>query len=515
MSGIRADNHAITQWFFGERKDMPPLDAETAGSLAARAASRKGAIEAAGLEYVLEVLHRTGREWEDPGNPCRRRAVEALEDILPMSRPQIEASLDLIPEILDKKTLRKRIETEIGDPSYLLGPRASSTGRGLDLRGDHLVWAAPLGTVLHVSAGNVFLGLLDSLVCGLLTGNVNIVKMASDDTVFPSIFMDSLARHDETGALVGAAAVVYWKGGREEIERVFKQRCDAILFWGGGESLASWRRDLPAGTVLIEHGPRISCAVIAECSGDEFEAACRAIAKDAAIWDQRACSAPQVVFVEGDAERCAKAARLIAEALDELEKELPSGTPSEDECVEITKERELHLFREAQGEAAVFMPRDRSIPWTVTADLKPKDNIPFFFPHNRNLTVRSFSTPSKLGEMLGNWRGILQGAALCASGSRRDKLTRLLLEAGLATRVTEPGRLSSAPTGAPHDGTYLLSQLTAWKSVETPPPPSLFPTCDERRRLREILVHAKLNVPLQAERMKEMGLATLAGRDAG
>ena len=42
----------------------------------------------------------------------------------------------------------------------------------------------PLGTVLHVLSGNVFLVGLGSLVEGLITGNVNILKMSSGEKIF-------------------------------------------------------------------------------------------------------------------------------------------------------------------------------------------------------------------------------------------------------------------------------------------------------------------------------------------
>ena len=120
----------------------------------------------------------------------------------------------------------------------------------------------PLGAVLHVLAGNVFVGAAGSLVEGLLTRNVNILKMSSSEGVFLPILIDSLRECDEDGVISKSLAVVQFGQKQADVIEVFKRDVDGIVVWGGESAVRGWRDGLPARTRLIVFGPKLSAAVV-------------------------------------------------------------------------------------------------------------------------------------------------------------------------------------------------------------------------------------------------------------
>ena len=61
---------------------------------------------------------------------------------------------------------------------------------------------------------------------------------------------------DREGAIYPRLSVLWWRGGDERIENVFKKHMDRIVFWGGGEALKNWEKDLGKSVTLVRHGPK-------------------------------------------------------------------------------------------------------------------------------------------------------------------------------------------------------------------------------------------------------------------
>lgn len=110
-----------------------------------------------------------------------------------------------------------------------------------------------------------------------------------------------------------------------------------VFAYGSDDTLEGLRRTLPAGAVLHAHGSGFGVAVVdlaaqVDCGGEPIapgsaalDAAARAIARDAARFDQRGCLSPRFVLVLGDAAGASGFAERLAESLAELERELPLG----------------------------------------------------------------------------------------------------------------------------------------------------------------------------------------------
>jgi len=445
----------VKLYLFGRTVEKAQLSVEDLRAAMRRARESAPLAAAAPSGYAPAVLERTGRLFRR-GAPLRRRALAILREDLPFSAPVVEDTLDLLPGLLDAGELRRRMELELFLPEALEGfvPRPGYAGA---LR------AAPRGVVLHVGAGNIFLGLIDSLVLGLLTRNANVLKVSSAGSRFPLLFAEALRRCDPKGHLSRTLAVFSWKGGSEALERAALAGCDAAMIWGGDEAVAGYRRLAPPKVHLAGFGARVSLAVA--LPGVPLEGLAAKAAFDASRWDQSACSSPHAVYLLGARfEDARRFAREMGEAFRTIQKGYPQSRLSEDEKVEITRVRQLAKVDAALGNAALF----DSFPaphWTVVAEKDPAFKAS---PMNRVVSVKTLPSAARLREVLAPWKGQLQSVGVAGPAAGREALLALLVPLGV-TRAAPMGRMLASETGSPHDGTFPMRELVVWAASEGTP----------------------------------------------
>ncbi len=394
------------------------------------------------IDDIVAVLDRLGQAWQ-PGSAHWRHAQALARQHISFSEPMIDLSLAVIPQLLSARNLRARLKADFHEPAVLdrFVESRAFTGRQR---------AFPLGVLFHVSAGNVFLGAIDSLLMGFLTKNVSIVKLSSRNLAFPRFFADTLREVDTRGVLSDAFSLVHFPGGSGALEDVVKQQVDGIVAWGGEEMILSYKRDLPTTVKFIEYGPKISFQVVFGEALDRagLDAAGARIARDVALWDQAACASPQNLFVEQgiDVPRLMAA---IGRGFDALG--LPRGQLSDDEHVEVLKEAArgaydavLHGSAELAGEG-FYLHHDPQ------PGLRPS-------PLNRTLILKSFSSIDDLAVQVAPFARHLQSCGYLAGDAQRDRLLATLGSGG-AMRFAPLGQMMQAPIGAPHDGRMGLLDL--------------------------------------------------------
>lgn len=449
-------------YLFGKSLNKPGgWTADEAREICARAAAKKESAQKVPLEEILAVLDSAGRLFADRRGPWRRAAYAHLRETVSFSPQVIEATLDMLPPALEKAGLYKRLQLELGAPEALDGCAAVDGYEGL-------VAALPRGVALHVGAGNVFLGVVDSLVMGLLTKNVNIVKTAASGSRFAVLFCEALKACDSEKILCENIAVLRWKGGDAEFERIILEGCDTALVWGGEQAVSSYKKLAPAQVRVAAFGPKISFAVVTE-QGLATKGMTRVaadMAHDTCLWDQAACACPQALYFAIPDRKKAQAA--LKEFLKEApaafareQKHLPQGRLSPDEMVEITKARELAKVDAAGGRAALASSFPRT-DWTLIAEnntaLKPS-------PLNRVLYVKAAASLEEVRKSVLPYRKFLQTVGFCGSFDERKKAVVLFGAAG-AARLTRLGKMLEAPPGSPHDGGFPLRELVNFVGAE-------------------------------------------------
>jgi len=165
--------------------------------------------------------------------------------------------------------------------------------------------ARPRGLVSMWLAGNVSTLPLFSLIPALLAKNVCLAKLATPDPAI-GMLLGVLRRCHGGGIdgeeLVQALAVVWFDYRETALNEAMSLAADARIFWGGAEALRVVTA-LPRQEHCTEliFGPKYSIGVIdRELAGDaaKLATAVAGFVRDIAAFDQRACSAPQTIFLE-------------------------------------------------------------------------------------------------------------------------------------------------------------------------------------------------------------------------
>ena len=444
-----------------------------------QAQAARALMRGASREYIVGTLSRAGRLFEK-GSRYRAAARAHLSEHLTFSGPVIDKSLDIIPEILDKDALLKRMSMELFLPYALEAP--------VERRGyDGLLRAMPKGVVLHVGAGNVFLGILDSMVTGFLTKNVNMVKISSSGSNFMNIFMEALKEADTEGVLSASAAVLGWKGGSRVLEEAALKHVNAVFVWGGYDAVQSYRRIAPIDVRVEGFGPKTSVGLVFEsCVENEgMDEVARRAALDASLWDQAACSSLHTLYFIAPAKRHkALAAAFLKESKKHfalLARELPPGKLSSDEKTEITRARQLARVDAAQG-AASYVSSAPKTDWTVIYESDPVYRVS---PLNRVLYVKTVETLEEVRDRLSPLRGYIQTVGVGGSIERK-RVLEVLGPAGIA-RVVKLGRMLEEANGSPHDGIFPMMSLINWIPMEEKP--------SQLDRLSELVEYARLRSP--------------------
>ncbi|OGR45007.1 MAG: hypothetical protein A2X35_06325 [Elusimicrobia bacterium GWA2_61_42] len=443
-------------------------------------------MRGASREYITATLAKAGKMFEK-GGKYRKAALAHLKEHITFSAPVIDKSLDVIPELLNKQAMHKRLTMELFLPYALEAP--------VERRGyEGLVRALPKGVVLHVGAGNVFLGILDSLVIGFLTKNVNIVKLSSSGSNFINIFMDALKEVDEKGILAKSAAIVSWKGGSQGLEEAALRNVNAVFVWGGYEAVQSYRKIAPIDVRVEGFGPKTSVGVVFEsCVENEgMDAVALRAATDASLWDQAACSSLHTLYFIAPAKKHKALAAGFLKASKKhfahFAKELPPGKLSPDEQVEINRARQLARVDSALGKASYESSAPKT-DWTVIYEKDPAYRVS---PLNRVLYVKTVESLEEVRERLMPLRGYIQTVGVGGSIERK-KVLETLAPAGIA-RVVKLGKMLEEANGSPHDGIFPMMSLVNWVPIEEKP--------SQLDRLSELVDHARTRSPFYGRHFK-------------
>jgi hypothetical protein len=181
---------------------------------------------------------------------------------------------------------------------------------------------------IHVTAGNAPVVAPASAARALSTRSGGVVKLPSG-AVLPGaalgLALAAAARaHPGAAALAGALSLVYWKGGDSRVEeRLFDPAVfDRVVVWGAPDAVE--RIGALAGAAAIRtltFNPRYGVSLVGrEAFMDPWgvggpAAAARRAAADTVIWNQRACIASLVHYVESDEAGALRYAEALRDAL--------------------------------------------------------------------------------------------------------------------------------------------------------------------------------------------------------
>ena len=383
-------------------------------------------------------------------------ALDAMADKLAsgafdqlVTDPMLRAHVRDAVGMLRRDALEARLTAELGE--RWMTPYAPSVPPGhrrVQIR------PVPLGTVLHIAAGNMDAIPAFSVIEGLLTGNVNLLKLPKADRGLTVRFFRELIAIEPR--LAGYVHVFDTPSTDLAAMRRLIALADGIAVWGGDAAVQAVRQAAHPGCKLIEWGHRLSFCYCTDLTaqGTAFQDLARHIVTTRGLL----CSSCQVIYLDTDdmadvRQFCTRFLPVLEAAAAALPPE-DDGTAAALTLRQYTASIEQDMFGTADD---VF--RGHGCALTVC-----EDSALTLSPLYGNVLVKRLPRGRML-PTLREARGYLQTAGLICADAERAALTDSLLRCGL-TRVVPPARMSEMALTAPHDGELPLRRYVRYTEVE-------------------------------------------------
>ncbi len=361
-----------------------------------------------------------------------------------LSREKALYELEYARTATSREYLEERIRRELGgDPAPFVP--FGETGPIKQKR-------LPLGVIMHIAAGNVDALPVYSVIEGLLTGNISILKLPTGDGGLSAAILGRLIELEPK--LRHYVCVFDFPSSDTASMEKMAAVSDAVVVWGGDEAIRAVRRLASPDTRIIEWGHKLSFAYV---SGEADEEALRGVAFNICDTEQLYCSSCQGIYVDADdfGEVCRFAER-FADILQEVSLTMPSAGGT---AVEAQKTLELYTeeLEASSDEKHIFRRRGCSVIAYRDNRLAPS----YMF---RNCFVRPLPRGEILDRLCG-YKNLLQTVALICPDADRPELEELFFKTG-AVRITSGRRMSRNYCGSPHDGEFALARYMKTVSVE-------------------------------------------------
>jgi hypothetical protein len=272
----------------------------------------------------------------------------------------------------------------------------------------------------------------------LLLRSANLVRVSSNDPVFPKLFVESLREVDAD--LASSVAVLDWSKEESGLTRAAMAEADAIIAYGNDGTIAELRKLAPVGARFFGFGHRVSFGVIAKEAMIGKELA-DAGAFDVSVYDQQGCLSPHVFYVEQGARAFAA---ILAEAMAAYQARVPRGKLTMEESVAIAQLRQTYEFRSASDRRVAVWSGDG---WTVIYE-----DDPSFTPSCLNRTV--FVKPFDGFKHVERLAGKISTVGLSPTNKFAGDLARIGVR-----RVCSIGQMQRPPLAWNGDGRPNLSDL--------------------------------------------------------
>ncbi len=280
--------------------DFPIFDKKQVLEAAQTLSLKKRRAHDRDINDVLDIIGQVGDLWNNPNYDIRKEALEIIPMMTGQSKELCEIELMGTLVLWNKKNAEGQLLGEIGGKQYLEQWIPKNNVR---------IHAQPRGLVLHNLAGNAFnLGLL-TLFFGLVTKNVNLIKLSHEDPYVSIKLCESIAEVDKN--ISKEIAALYWKGSRGDIydELFISGTIDCVLAWGGIQSIEDIRRrGYQYGIKIIDNGPKLSFSIISENifqNVNYMEEVAQKVAIDVVCWNQKACLSPRVIYIVDNPQKSA------------------------------------------------------------------------------------------------------------------------------------------------------------------------------------------------------------------
>jgi len=382
-------------------------------------------------EIVIEASHILAKEINQ---------AEVVGELVTLGIPKwaSEEYVRVTLDSLERKALRKKVQIELGETPFVW----KKVQEGIEEK------QTPLGVILHIGAGNA-LGLSAfSVIEGLLSGNINILKLPENEGGISSKLLMRLIEIEPR--LKPYIYVLDVSSKNTEVISQLVELANAVVVWGSDEAIKAIRVLAPPSLPIIEWGHRLSFAYFTKQEDEEKDL--KGLARDICLTDQLYCSSPQCVFYEANnPKELEDFGERLSKHMEAVAVEYPSGDRPINVQAQITWTLELLRLEEILKEKKLIT--DEKKQYGVMIDYVAKLKASPLF---RNIWVMPISREKLLG-LLRIHKGYLQTVGLSCNSQEFEELSNIFYAAGI-NRITTCGHMSMNYSGEPHDGDYALKR---------------------------------------------------------
>ena len=409
------------------------------------------------IERIIDVLDEASRRWLDRSYPYRELVLKTIPVITGFSREVVEASLDVEMESSLREDIWRALRSEIKNPLYLDDFQYSPELDG---------YCRAFGPKLIVSffSENIpglphLLFMRSALVKAACLG-----KVAAGEPTFAPLYLRTIEEIDP--GMANCMAVLYWRGGEEEIEEAAFNQADAVILFGGVKACNSLTKRIPPRIRVLVHGHKLGFGVIGRkrLRHQGLEDLVAAVAYDCSMFDQQACLAPHGYYLEEGGEVSPQEfAQALSAAMAGMNEKMPRGRISAAEAAATNQLRGRYEFKELRGDDVRLFASPHGTDWTVVYERDPEIFRPS--PLNRALWIWGVDDVFRILPTIKPLCPFLQNAAVAIGDEREKEFIRRLGELGVS-RITSPGKMPLPSMMWHHDGISPLASLLRWCDVE-------------------------------------------------
>jgi len=409
------------------------------------------------IKRIINILDEASRKWLDRSYPYRELALKTIPVITGFSREVVEASIDAEMESSLGEDMWRALCSEIKNPLYLddfqYSPELKGYTRAYGPEAIVSIFTQNIPALPHLSF------MRSALLKAACLG-----KGATGEPTFAPLYLKTIEEIDPE--MAKCMAVLYWRGGEEEIETAVFRQADAVILFGGIETCASLLEKIPRKVKALVHGHKLGFGVIGRgrLNRQGLEDLAQAVAQDCSMFDQQACLAPHVYYLEEKGKVSPKEfCEALAKAMEAIHVKMPRGKISSGEASAIHQLRGRYELRELKGEDVLLLTSRHGTDWTVVYEKNPGTFSPS--PLNRFIRVYGVEDIFQILPILESIGPFLQNAAVAIGDEREMEFIKRLGELGVA-RITSPGKMSVPTMMWHHDGISPLASLLRWCDIE-------------------------------------------------
>jgi hypothetical protein len=159
------------------------------------------------------------------------------------------------------------------------------------------------GIIFHITPGNVPVNFAYSLFSGLISGNINIIKVPSKEFEQVNIIIRAISKVlklKNYKEIFGDRLYIVKYEKDNEATKIFSKLCDVRIIWGGDITINEIRKaSIPSKSTELTFSDRYSISVINARSYIALENKQKLAIdfyNDTYLFDQNACTAPQAIY---------------------------------------------------------------------------------------------------------------------------------------------------------------------------------------------------------------------------